>query len=210
MNKKIFIISVIICIIILFANISLAGFADFDDEAAKKQTEELIKEQEKNQNQEIEKSNNNYLAELKVEGYKITPEFDKQIQDYKIEENIDKDSISINVKLDDDTATVSGNGLVELQNGENKIRIDITSQRGSVRTYFISLNCSEGKKVEKEEKEETVEDIKLQESNKLEETNKKQDNSIWTIIIICIVIIVLVFIIFKNICKNKKKKRIYR
>lgn len=210
MNKKIFIISVIICIIILFANISLAGFADFDDEAAKKQTEELIKEQEKNQNQGTEKSNNNYLAELKVEGYKITPEFDKQIQDYKIEENIDKDKININVKLDDDTATVSGNGLVELQNGENKIRVDITSQRGSVRTYFISLNCSKGKVVEKEETEEVVEDIQHQEITKVEKSNEKQNIPMWGMSIICIAILVLVFIIIKKLSKNKKEKRMYR
>lgn len=144
--KKLALITSLI-IIILINSIAFAAFADFDDETADKETEQLIENQQKTENENKGKSTNNYLNLLTVKGYEIEPKFDKQTQEYKITEEVDTDEIILEAKADNDKSTVSGNGKVKLQSGENNIRIDVQSESGSVRTYFLKVM----KKVKKED-----------------------------------------------------------
>lgn len=115
----------------------LASFADFTDEEADKQVQEQLKEQEKEHNVTQVKSSNNYLKNLSVKGYQITPEFDKQTINYEIKEEINEDYLEINAEIDDGKASVSGIGKVQLNSGENNLKIDVTAENGSLRTYFI-------------------------------------------------------------------------
>lgn len=139
-KKIVTIILMTSCIgIMWFSNNVYGSFADFDDETADKQANEELKEQEAEDAKNAGKSSNNYLTQLSVVGYKITPEFDKQVINYSIEDEITESSIEINAIADDSRATVTGAGKVELQSGENNLRIDVTAENGVARTYFIKV-----------------------------------------------------------------------
>ena len=148
--KKINIISITILMILfvwvcttkVFADPnSSKGFLSYNEEDQKREVEELekAKEQEKNSTQVGVKSTNNYLKNLEVTGYKITPEFDKQTINYEITNEVDEDYIEINAQVDDEKATISGTGKVALNSGENNLKIEVTSESGTVRTYFIKV-----------------------------------------------------------------------
>lgn len=148
--KKINIISITILMILfvwvcttkVFADPnSSKGFLSYNEEDQKREVEELekAKEQEKNSTQVEVKSTNNYLKNLEVTGYKITPEFDKQTINYEITNEVDEDYIEINAQVDDEKATISGTGKVALNSGENNLKIEVTSESGTVRTYFIKV-----------------------------------------------------------------------
>lgn len=148
--KKINIISITILMILfvwvcttkVFADPnSSKGFLSYNEENQKREVEELekAKEQEKNSTQVEVKSTNNYLKNLEVTGYKITPEFDKQTINYEITNEVDEDYIEINAQVDDEKATISGTGRVALNSGENNLKIEVTSESGTVRTYFIKV-----------------------------------------------------------------------
>ena len=198
MKKIICLISYLIVILTLLANVSLAAFADFDDEAARRETEELLKKQENEE--KIEKSNNNYLISLSVDNYKLEPEFNKQIQKYKIEDILTTNQIKINTLKEDESSVVSGDGVVTLQNGENIIRIDVQSERGAVRTYFITAiygKNEESKDINKEENEKNEEIPKLDDTNKNQKDKRKYAYLI--IGIISILSIVFFYILKKKI-----------
>lgn len=148
--KKINIISITILMILfvwvcttkVFADPnSSKGFLSYNEENQKREVEELekAKEQEKDSTQVEVKSTNNYLKNLEVTGYKITPEFDKQTINYEITNEVDEDYIEINAQVDDEKATISGTGRVALNSGENNLKIEVTSESGTVRTYFIKV-----------------------------------------------------------------------
>ena len=135
------IFTIIITIAIILGNIRVTtnamGFADYDDATADAEAKKQLEEQEKEQKENIGKSKNNYLEELSIKGYKLTPNFDKQTIDYVIEDEISAESLEINAKAEDEKAKISGNGVVKLQSGENEMLIEVTAESGTVRTYSI-------------------------------------------------------------------------
>lgn len=224
MKQKTKIILYIIIAIIIFTSKVFAGMADMDDETSQIIANEMIANQEKEEAENEGKSNNNYLSKLEVKGYGLSPKFDKQTQNYKAEiaaEDIDLDTITIEAEADDSRAKVSGIGKIELNNGENNIRIDVTAENGTVRTYFINVN----KEKSEEEKEtsanneentinnnentenkdyEIIENI-LKIDQKME--SKKNKNTIAAIAIVVAIIAIILMIIPKSKNKNKRKRR---
>ena len=101
-------ISCVICINVVYADPnSSKGFADYTDEQAAEDTNKLVEEQ-KNEEPLVGKSTNNYLESLEIEGYEITPDFDKQTLEYSIKGKVKKDEITIKAKADDEKASVEG------------------------------------------------------------------------------------------------------
>lgn len=139
------IITLVILMSIFLTGVSYAGFADFDDATADKQGAEDLKKQEEDDAKNAGKSSNNYLSNLEIEGYSLTPQFDKQTINYSINEEINVSSVVIKATAEDERATITGDGKVELQSGENNLKIDVKAENGTERTYFIKLN----KKIEK-------------------------------------------------------------
>ena len=88
-------------------------------------------------------SSDNYLKYLDVDNYDITPEFDKDTLEYKLD--LDSDVTSINVKAtpSDDNANVKGAGEVEVSEGINTINIVVTAENGNERTYKIIVNVED-------------------------------------------------------------------
>lgn len=85
-----------------------------------------------------EKSNNNNLKSLSVEGYKLSPGFNKNTLEYTVnlESNVEK--IKINATKEDGYASVSGTGEKEVQEGDNKFEIKVISETGKSKVYTVN------------------------------------------------------------------------
>ena len=140
-RNRLILYTIVIIILTLLVNTSKveASFADFTDEEADKQAQEQIKQQEKEHNITEVKSSDNYLINLQIDGYKLTPEFDKQTLEYTIDGDIKTNEININATPSNEKATINGAGIVKIEENKNEYRIDVTAENGSVRNYKITI-----------------------------------------------------------------------
>ena len=85
-----------------------------------------------------EKSTNNNLKSLSVEGYELSPSFDKNVLEYTVnlESNVEK--ITINASKEDGYASLNGTGEKEVQEGDNNFEITVTSETGASKVYKIN------------------------------------------------------------------------
>ena len=84
-------------------------------------------------------SPNNKLASLEVEGYSLTPTFNKDTESYDVIVNPSVGQISVKAGAIDSKASVSGTGTISLQSGNNTISIEVKAENGSVRTYRLNV-----------------------------------------------------------------------
>ena len=141
--NKIIILSLIFCVLSLLIveqKNYAALFADYDDATADAESEKQLEQQEETDKQNESKSDNNYLSELSVEGYELTPAFDKNTTDYEIKDDVTADSIKINAKAEDSKATISGAEEKTLETGENVFDINVYAENSSLKVYHISVN----------------------------------------------------------------------
>ena len=104
--------------------------------------------QETNPNQTTEsevKSSNNYLSGITLGTGTLSPEFYRETYEYTVEfddtvDLHDLTEIEINATTENDKATVSGTGTIQLQEGENNITLTVTAENGSARDYVIKIN----------------------------------------------------------------------
>ena len=140
MKKITLIIINIILMLTLFTNFCYAGMADMTDAQSDAQAKIQEEEQRKKDDENKNKSSDNYLESLSVEGFEIYPSFNKQIIDYSINKTVDVNEVNIVAKASNDKAVISGIGMVSLQSGENKLKVDVTAENGIMRSYFIKIN----------------------------------------------------------------------
>lgn len=88
-------------------------------------------------------SKNNYLSSLNIEGYKLTPEFNKETLEYEVELEPGTEKININTSLESKVASVRGDGEVSITDGINTIEIVVTAENGNERVYKIVANSPE-------------------------------------------------------------------
>lgn len=84
-------------------------------------------------------SPNNKLSGLGVNGFALTPTFNKDTVSYDLIVDTSVTEVTVNASAIDSTASVSGTGTVNLQSGSNEITISVKAQNGSVRTYVIHV-----------------------------------------------------------------------
>ena len=113
---------------------------------------ETVKTYTVNVTRKSNKSDNNYLSELKLSEGNIV--FDKDEQEYKISVLYEVTKIDVEVKTEDEKATYEIDNPEELVVGENTITIKVKAETGNVREYKVIV-------VRKEE------DQKLSNNNKL-------------------------------------------
>ena len=103
-------------------------------------------------------SKDNYLKFLDVVGYDISPKFDKDTLEYKLELDSDVTKINIKATPSDENANVKGAGEVTVSEGINTISIVVTAENGNERTYKIIADVKDKKpiKVKIGKKEYTV------------------------------------------------------
>lgn len=207
--KALIILAIITIFSINYYNVK-ASFADFTDDDARSETEKMEKEQEQNFN-EI-KSNNNYLSDLKIDGYELTPQFDKQILEYNLNNSTNLKELNIKATADDEKAKIEGTGKIVLKENQKECRIDVTAESGTVRTYIIKLNQEKETESsntdtniisDEEEINPIIEDEAINEYNE----NNKGTNNRNIIIVIGILIIALVIVFILKKLTNKKKTK---
>ena len=88
-----------------------------------------------------EYSSDNYLSSLKIEGYDI--EFDKEKQEYSLDVDEDVSSINITATASDKNANVIGTGNIKLTDGINNIKITVVAENGNERVYTITVNVKD-------------------------------------------------------------------
>ena len=87
-------------------------------------------------------NSSNYLKDLSIFGYELTPTFDKNTLYYELTVPNNEENIIINGVLEDSSSTLTGIGMKNLSYGENRFYINVTSSTGIVRTYSIVVNRS--------------------------------------------------------------------
>lgn len=90
-----------------------------------------------------EKSDDNNLKSLAVEGYELSPEFSKDVQAYKtvIPEGTKK--INIKAVANESHAKVSGTGEVEVSDGVNMLNVVVKSEKGTEKIYTINVEVKD-------------------------------------------------------------------
>ena len=90
-----------------------------------------------------EKSSNNFLSSLTIDGLKLKEDFDKEKLEYSLDIPAETEKIKINAQLADSNASVTGTGEKTLTIGLNTFEIVVTAENGSKRTYVIKANLLE-------------------------------------------------------------------
>lgn len=103
------------------------------------ETENKDDEKEK----EEEKSTNKNLSSLKVTPSGLTPEFDANTTQYAMTVGSNIDKLDIEAIAEDEKAKVEITGNEELKLGDNIIKIAVTAEDGTVRTYMITVTKEE-------------------------------------------------------------------
>lgn len=91
-----------------------------------------------------EESSNKNLSSLSIEGVELTPAFDKDTTQYTATVDGDVTELKIDAKAEDSKATVAIEGNEELKEGDNIIKIKVTAEDNTTRTYFITITKGEG------------------------------------------------------------------
>lgn len=135
-----------------------AGKADFTseegEEEAKKYEENKIKEEQNSSNtiqENIEKSGNNYLKSLKVEGYKLEPEFNMQQDNYIIyvDDKSRIKNLNIIAEADDEKAKIEGRGVIEITPEQQYVNVNVIAENGNLKVYTIKVENQSDKPEDK-------------------------------------------------------------
>lgn len=87
----------------------------------------------------LDGSPNNKLSGLGVDGFALTPSFNRDTQSYDLIVDSSVSSVTISASAIDSKASVSGTGTVNLQSGNNDITIAVKAENGQVRDYVIHV-----------------------------------------------------------------------
>ena len=93
-------------------------------------------------------SKDNNLKGLSVEGYEITPVFNKDTLEYSV--NVPEGTTSINIiaTKNDNTATITGDGPKEVSMGTNAFEIVVKAQNGAEKVYKLTVNVIDENPIE--------------------------------------------------------------
>lgn len=86
---------------------------------------------------------NNYLSSLSVDGAELIPSFDKDTDTYIVDLEPGTTKINVSAEKANKYASVSGAGEIEVVEGNNDIKIVVTAENGSKRTYNITAAVKE-------------------------------------------------------------------
>lgn len=89
------------------------------------------------------KSSINYLSSLGVEGFNLSPAFDKEVTEYDVELPNGTNSINITGEKENSSSYVTGLGEVSVSEGVNNISVVVSAENGAKRTYSIRATVLE-------------------------------------------------------------------
>lgn len=88
-------------------------------------------------------SKNNRLKSLSVEGYTLEPSFSNDVKEYTVNVPSEVTKVNISAQVEDGTASVTGAGEKELNEGINAFDIVVTAQNGSSNTFKLNINVED-------------------------------------------------------------------
>lgn len=159
---------------------------------------EPIKEPaEKKEPKNVVKSNNNNLSNIVLSNGSI--DFNKDIFEYNVLVKEDVETIDVSATLEDNKATLSGNGTYQLNVGQNEIKIVVTAEDNTKKEYILHVLRKREDKVE--EIIEENKDVKEDDNKKIVE--KKNYN--WGIVLgISVAFVVVGILLLIKILKKRK------
>ncbi len=92
--------------------------------------------------QELEASysKDNNLKSLAVDGYELTPEFNKDNVEYSVTVPEGTTSVHVSASVNDSKASLSGDGDISVSEGTNTIKLVVRAENGSEKVYTIIVN----------------------------------------------------------------------
>lgn len=88
-------------------------------------------------------SDNNFLSNLAIDGYELTPGFDKNTLEYKVELIPGTEKAHVVASSESDVASIRGTGDIDVTDGMNTINIVVIAENGNERTYVIKAHMDE-------------------------------------------------------------------
>jgi len=85
-------------------------------------------------------SKDNNLKSLTVEGYEITPEFNKNTLEYSVSVPEGTKEIKVTASPSDRKSSVSGDGVITVNEGTNTVSITVKAENGSEKVYTLLVN----------------------------------------------------------------------
>ena len=96
-----------------------------------------------------EKSNNNNLKSLTIEGQELSPAFSKDVLEYSTTVGDEIEKININANMEDSYGHIEGTGEKELAEGVNKFEIKAISETGLEKIYTITVTVKDNNPITK-------------------------------------------------------------
>lgn len=90
----------------------------------------------------VDGSPNNKLSSISVDGFAITPSFNRDTSVYDVTVNTSVNSVVIQASAIDSTAQISGTGTISLNGDLTEVMIQVTAQNGAVREYMVRITRS--------------------------------------------------------------------
>ena len=87
-----------------------------------------------------EKSSDNTLKSLSVDGYELSPQFNKDTLDYTVSVPEGTESVKVSATATSKYASISGTGTKEVTEGINNLSIVVKSETGVERIYNLVIN----------------------------------------------------------------------
>lgn len=87
-----------------------------------------------------EKSSDNTLKSLSIEGFDLTPEFNKDVTDYSISVPETTKNIVLKATANDNKSHISGTGEKEVVEGANYFSVVVKAENGNEKTYNVLVN----------------------------------------------------------------------
>lgn len=84
-------------------------------------------------------NNNNFLEGISVEGYDLTPSFDRYHSEYALHVGENVTHVNLDARKSDGNAAVSGLGRIAISPGSNELNIVVTATSGEQRVYTVTV-----------------------------------------------------------------------
>lgn len=106
-------------------------------------------------------SSDNTLKSLAVDGYEMSPAFNKNTLNYAVTIPFDATEVIINAEQNDSKAKVEITGNNDLKVGENTINVKVTAENGSIKTYTVKVTREEEKPVVELDSDATLKSLNI-------------------------------------------------
>lgn len=109
-------------------------------------------------------SKDNNLASLAVDGFEITPAFNKDTLEYSVIVPEDTKQINISAKASDSKSSINGIGSHDVTSGTNTFAIVVKAENGSEKTYTLTVDVKDANPINVEVDGESFTVVKIKEN----------------------------------------------